>query len=69
METIIKIKGIHCNACKMLIEDVCTEIEGISSCSVNLTGERATITHDTDVNLNKLKEEIEGLGDYTVEIK
>ena len=59
---------MHCKACKMLIEDVCTEIGGVSSCAVNLTEERATITYE-DIDLNKLKEEIESLGDYKVELK
>jgi len=51
METIIEIKGMHCNSCKMLIEDVCNEIEGVYSCSVDLAKENAIINHNEKTNL------------------
>ena len=64
--TKIKIEGLHCNSCKILIEDVCSEIHGINSCSVNLKSSEAIIDHKENLNLKELKKEIESLGSYKV---
>jgi len=64
MKTTATIKGTHCNACKLLIEDVCKEMEGVQSCNMDLDGEEITIDHDEHFNQEIFREEIEGLGDY-----
>ena len=58
---------MHCNSCKMLIEDVCKDIPGVQSCSVDFESGQATIIHDGSVDSTQLKKEIEGLGEYKVE--
>ena len=64
--TKIKIQGTHCNSCKLLIEDVCQELPGVKSCSVNFqTGETA-IEHDEKFDLDAFKKEVESLGNYNV---
>ncbi len=55
MKTITTIQGAHCNACKALIEDVCTEIPGITSCDVDFK------TGITEI-------EVEHSGEYKVEV-
>lgn len=66
MKTTLTIQGTHCNACKMLIEDVCKDVQGISSCEVNFETGETTIEHDDSLDWDAFKEEIEGLGAYQV---
>ena len=67
MKTTITIKGTHCNACKMLIEDVSKDVAGIQSCSVDYATGKTEIEHNEDVDLHAFKKEIESLGNYKVE--
>lgn len=66
MKTILKIKGMHCISCKALIEDVCKDVAGVESCSVDLSAEKATLIHGTPGEIKKVKKEIEALGRYKV---
>lgn len=50
----------------MLIEEVCSEIPGVKSCSVDFKTGKTVIEHEGKLNLKKLKQEIEKLGDYKV---
>ena len=63
----LKIQGMHCSSCKMLIEDVCKDTPGVQECSVDFETGRATITHDDTTDTARLKKEIEGLGEYKIE--
>lgn len=66
MKTIATIRGTHCNSCKLLIEDVSRDIAGVQSSEVNLESGEITIEHDEHFNQNEYKNEIEGLGGYSV---
>lgn len=66
--TAIVIKGTHCNACKMLIEDVSCEITGINSCKVDFATGKTEVEHEDSVDWNKFKKEVESIGDYKVDI-
>ncbi|MEK6863349.1 MAG: heavy metal-associated domain-containing protein [Nanoarchaeota archaeon] len=66
MKTILLIKGMHCKSCKMLIEDACSEIAGVKSCSVDFKAGKMVVEHDGTLDLKKLKKEIEGLGKYKI---
>ena len=66
MKTLITITGMHCNDCKALIEDVCKDVTGVVACTVNLKKGNAEIEHEPTLNLNLLKQEIEGVGQYKV---
>lgn len=68
MKTIFTVRGTHCASCKALIEDVCTEIPGISSCSVDFRTGMTEIEHEENIDWQKFKKEIEGLGNYNVEV-
>jgi len=68
VKTTLTIQGTHCNACKMLIEDVCSEIKGVTSCTVNFqTGETA-VEHDESFDWQAFKKEVESLGNYAVNL-
>ena len=60
------VRGTHCRACKVLIEDVCKEIPGVMVCAVNFETGETVIEHNGTINLDALKKEIESLGPYTV---
>lgn len=62
--TIITIKGTHCSSCKALIEDVCSEIKGVKSCTVNFQTGETVVEHDETLDWQLFKKEIEGLGQY-----
>ncbi len=64
--TKLTITGMHCASCKALIEDVCMEIAGVKSCSVDVAKGEATIEHDESVGTSLFAREIEGLGDYRI---
>ncbi|MDR3519438.1 MAG: cation transporter [Candidatus Pacebacteria bacterium] len=69
MKTInVTIKGTHCNACKLLIEDVSKDIKGITSCRVNFQTGKTVIEHNENFNFDLFKREVEGLGQYKVKI-
>lgn len=65
--TNFNIVGMHCNSCKMLIEDVVKDVPGVQDCSVYFDSGKASITHDGSVDADRLKKEIESLGTYKVE--
>lgn len=60
------ITGMHCNSCKVLIEDVCKDIAGVQECTVDFATGKGSITHEESLDLVHLKKEIEALGEYQV---
>ncbi|MDP3698965.1 MAG: heavy metal-associated domain-containing protein [Nanoarchaeota archaeon] len=66
MKTIVTIKGTHCQSCKLLIEEACSEMPGVKSCTVDFKTGKTVIEHDGKLDLKKLKKVIEGLGEYKV---
>jgi len=66
MKTLIAIRGMHCSSCKALIEDVSQDVAGVTACVVDLKQGNAEVEHESTLNFNLLKQEIEGLGQYTV---
>lgn len=68
MKTYLQIKDMRCNSCKWLIEDVCKEASGVTSCRVDFATGQGEIEHDGSLNVEELKKEIESLGEYKVEV-
>lgn len=66
MKTILTVKGMHCESCKMLIEDACKDIKGIKSCKVDFKTGKLELEHEKPIDLNLIKKEIKSLGDYEV---
>ncbi len=60
------INGTHCASCKVLIEDVCSEMPGVVSCDVNPQTGNVVLEYEGDLDTEKLKNEIEALGKYKV---
>lgn len=68
MKTTAIINGTHCKSCKLLIEDVCKDMEGVSSCTVDFGTGEMLIEHDEHFSVDLFKNEIESLGEYKVEL-
>jgi Cu+-exporting ATPase len=45
-KTTIKIRGMHCTSCEMLLTDVLQEIPGVSTVAVSFKNGNATVTFD-----------------------
>lgn len=69
MKTTFAIKGMHCTSCKALIEDVVSEIPGVASCAVDVEAERADVEHDDSFDPERMRKDIEALGDYRVSVQ
>lgn len=67
MKTVIKIKGMHCESCKFLLEDVCGDMPGVVSCDASIEGGTLTIEHEKPINRASLAKEITSVGDYRLE--
>lgn len=55
METTLKVSGMHCPACKMLVEDALSEIKGAKAMSVNHTTGAVTVAYDSNETLEQIK--------------
>ena len=58
----LKIEGMHCAGCTQAVEKALLNVPGVTSASVNLLTEQATVTHSQDVSTEKLQEAIEAVG-------
>jgi len=65
METTLKVTGMHCTACKMLVEDAVSEIKGAQALAVDYTTGAVTVAYDSNETLEKIKTAIRGEG-FTV---
>jgi len=65
VEQRLKIEGMHCASCAQAVEKAILNVTGVTSASVNLLTEQATVTHSQDVSTEKLlaaiEEHIEGI--------
>jgi len=62
LETTLNVSGMHCNACKMLIEDAIGEIPGARAVSVDHATGIVKVAYDADATLEKIKTAIRGEG-------
>ena len=68
MKTTLSIKGMHCESCKVLIEEVCKDVAGVKSCSVDVKKGTVVIEHEK-ADTKTIKKEIEKIGQYKVMIQ
>jgi len=62
-QTIIKVEGMHCNSCEMLITDELNETLGVKSSSASHEKGLVNVEYDEeDITLEKIKEVIRGEG-------
>ncbi len=66
MKTIIYVKGTDCPSCKVVIEEICKEIPGVTSCKVDFKTGKTEIEHDSTFNKQIFKKEVESIGKYKV---
>lgn len=66
MQTHFTIQGTHCPSCKLLIEDVCKEIPGVFECNVDFATGNTLLVHDSQLDLDIVKKNIESLSSYHV---
>lgn len=66
MKTTLTVKGMHCQSCKVLIEDVCSEIVGVKSCTLDFKSGKLVVEHEQGLDMKRVKKEIEGAGEYKV---
>ncbi len=67
--TILNIEGTHCESCKVLLEEVCREVAGVRSCTVDFRTGRTEVEHDGTLDEAKLRQAVAGLGDqYRVQL-
>ena len=69
MITTLSIQGMHCASCKLLIEDVCGDMPGVTSCVVDAPAGSVRIEHDASANVETIRHEIEQLGDYHTSLR
>jgi Cu+-exporting ATPase len=63
MNVTIPIGGMHCAACSARVEKAIAKLRGVSSASVNIATEKATVAFDPAViRLSAIKEAIAGVG-------
>lgn len=56
---------MHCASCKALIEEVVSELEGVSEVSVNYATEKMTVSYDeSKVSIDDLKKTVASAGSY-----
>lgn len=66
---IYKVKGMHCASCVSLIQNKIKKIDGVNSCEVNLSSEKATINfEDKEIEIQILNSAISPFG-YSFEDK
>lgn len=62
METTLKVSGMHCTACTMLVEDAISEIPGARAVSADYTTGAVAVSYDSAQTLEKIKTAIRGEG-------
>ena len=60
---VFRVSGMSCAACSANIEKLCNSLDEVSSCNVNLTTERMTISYDeTRLSKEELFSRVKGIG-------
>jgi len=65
MKKTFPIIGMHCASCKALIEDVVSDLAGVSAVQVNYATEKMTVEYDEQkVDISTLKKSVASAGSY-----
>lgn len=65
METVLRVSGMHCASCAVLIDEAIGEIPGARTLSVDHAGGTVTVVHDSEATLEAIRQAIRGEG-FTV---
>ncbi|HOC08678.1 MAG: heavy-metal-associated domain-containing protein [Clostridiales bacterium] len=58
----LNVEGMSCNHCVMAIKKTVGAIQGVENVDVNLEGGTVSVQHGDGVNMEQLKEAIQGAG-------
>ena len=61
-KSIINVEGMSCEHCVNAIQKAVGALPGVESVVVDLSAKTVTVEHGSDVNSDKIKEEIEDQG-------
>ncbi|QQS43379.1 copper-translocating P-type ATPase [Candidatus Roizmanbacteria bacterium] len=65
IKKIFPIVGMHCASCKALIEDVVSDVDGVTDVKVNYAAEKMTVSYDeAKVSIEDLKKAVASAGTY-----
>lgn len=56
--------GMHCAACKTLLEEVVEDLKGVTDVKVNFATEKMTVSHEEHVHLDDIKKAVASAGKY-----
>ncbi len=62
MKQIVSIEGMHCTACSGRVMRALSALEGVTSCTVDLTGKEAVLEVTAPISEETLKDTVEMLG-------
>ena len=62
MEKTIRVSGMHCSSCKMLIEEVSGEIHGVEKVSADFENGEVSLSVENESVLPKVRKAIEEVG-------
>ena len=62
MEKVIKVNGMHCKSCEILLSDSISEIKGVQKVSADSTSGVVKVTYSNEGILNDIKTVIEKEG-------
>lgn len=65
MEKILKVKGMHCKSCELLLTDVLSEIKGVAGVEVSQVNGTVKFACENESVIKAVAEEIKKSG-YTV---
>ena len=69
VKTVLTIEGTHCEACKALLEEMCREVKGVASCTVDFRTGRTEVEHDGTVDWAIFQRAVSDLGNqYRVKL-
>lgn len=63
----LNVKGMHCASCVLKVEKAIKKVSNVKGANVNLATEKATINYEGNIDLNKVKKEVQKTG-YDVEL-
>lgn len=58
----LNVEGMSCNHCVMAVKKTVSAIQGVESVDVNLENGTVSVRHGDGVNMEQLKEAIQGAG-------
>ncbi|QLJ52507.1 MAG: HMA domain-containing protein [Candidatus Fermentimicrarchaeum limneticum] len=62
MKKILNVGGMHCNSCKMIIEDAVTHVKGVKNAKVNLENQTLELEYKYETNLKEIERKLEEKG-------